>query len=111
MIDTKGKFEAYKGSSPAGSPTALPDGIFSLCSGGAPIRGAFGRIPGKTLRDKGIDAGAAISIFQFGQKVVVQRWIGLEIYDLTEVSPNEADYVTDNDGRLVYDNSGIPITS
>lgn len=109
MIETKGKSEDYSGSVPSRSPTAQEEGVFSLCSGGVPQQGAFARIPGKSLRDIGSDKGGAISIYQFGQKVVVQRFVGIEIFNLVDLNPNEADFVYDNDGELVVDNNGIPV--
>jgi bifunctional DNA-binding transcriptional regulator/antitoxin component of YhaV-PrlF toxin-antitoxin module len=110
MIRTDGQFEPFKGSAPAISPTATPQGIFSLCSGGVPTQGAFGRLPGKTLRDAGLTTGGAITIYQMGDKVVIQRVAGMEIHNLADLSPNEQDYVVDNFGNLVYDNHGILVT-
>lgn len=110
MIETKGKSEDFAGSAPSTSPTNQKDGVFSLCSGGVPVQGAFGRIPGKSLRDSGDASGGAISIYQFGLKIVVQRFLGIEIFDLKELAPNEENYVVDNQGEIVTDNSGIPVT-
>jgi len=109
MIRTPGKPEKFKGSAPSISPTALPAGLFSLCSGGVPANGSFQRIPGKNLADAGIDTGGAISINQLGLKIVIQRVTGLEIFELFELLPNEDDYVYDNLGNLVYDNHGLKI--
>lgn len=109
MIRTPGQPESFKGSAPSISPTALPDGLFSLCSGGVPANGAFKRLPGKTLTDAGAATGGAITIYPFGNKVVVQRPDALEIFDLYELSPNAANYVYDNEGHLVYDNFGLKI--
>lgn len=111
MTETPGPSEKFAGSAPSTSPTVLPRGVFSFCSGGVPSQGAFARLPGKTLRDAGLTTGGAISIYQFGQKIVVQRYVGLEIFELTDLVPTELDYVYDNNGNLVYDNSGIPITN
>lgn len=111
MLKTPGKSEDYKGSDPSRSPTAQEDGVFSSCSGGVPSGGALARIPGKSLRDAGLDTGAAISIYQFGQKVVVQRFTGIQIFELVELAPNPTDYVYDNEGFLVTDNEGIPVTT
>ena len=110
MLRTQGQFENFKGSAPSVSPTALPQGVFSLCSGGVPLQGAFARLPGKNLRDGGFTTGGAISIYQFGKNVVVQRVVGLEIFKLTELTPTLQDYVFDNEGNLVYDNHGILVT-
>ena len=110
MLATKGEAEFYAGSEPANSPTAQKVGVFSLCSGGVPINGAFGRIPGKSPLSVGLDTGGAMSIYQFGRKVVVQRYTGIEIFDITEISPQPQDYLYDNEGNLVYNNSNIPIT-
>jgi hypothetical protein len=109
MLCTDGQFEPFKGSAPSVSPTALPDGVFSLCSGGVPTQGSLGRLPGKSMRDSGATTGGAISIYQFGNKVVVQRVVGLQIFDLSELAPNEIDFLRDNAGNIVYDNHGIPI--
>lgn len=109
MIRTPGKPEKFKGSAPSVSPTATPDGVFSLCSGGVPVQGAFGRLPGKSIRDVGTGMGGAISIFQFGDKIAVQRVTGMEIFDIRDLTPNELDYVYDNQGNLVVDNSGLPV--
>lgn len=111
MIKTNGQTEDFRGSAPSVSPTAQKAGVFSLCSGGVPVQGSFGRVPGKTLRNAGSANGGAISIFQFGNKIVVQRFSGVEIYDLVELAPNLADYVYDNFGNIIVDNFGIPITT
>jgi hypothetical protein len=109
MIRTQGQFEPFKGSAPSISPTVLPEGVFSLCSGGVPVQGAFGRLPGKTMRNLGDSTGGAISIYQFGTKVVVQRVVGIQIFELADLAPAESDFLRDNEGNLVYDNSGIAI--
>lgn len=111
MISTPGETEKFKGSEPSTSPTAIEQGVFSLCSGGVPTQGSFGRIPGKTIRDAGTSTGGAISIYQFGQKVVVQRYNDIEIFDLTELAPNPADYVVDNEGNQVVNNEGLFVTT
>lgn len=108
MIETKGTSEDFAGSIPSNSPTVQKSGVFSLCSGGVPIRGAFGRLPGKTLRYTGLENGAAISMYQLGSKLVIQRFTGIEIVDLLGVLP--VDYVFDNEGHLIYDSQGIPLT-
>lgn len=110
MIETKGTTEEYKGTNAFISPTAQATGVFSLCSGGVPVQGGFGRIPGKTIRDSGVGKGAAISIYQYGQKIVVQRYSGIEIFNLSDLAPNIADYVYDNEGNIVTDSFGIPVT-
>lgn len=111
MIETAGLSEKYAGSAPSISPTLLPQGVFSLCSGGVPANGAFMRLPGKSLRDLGLATGGAISIYQFGQKIVVQRFLGIEIFDLRTLAPNPEDFVYDNEGNQVFDNLGIPVTT
>ncbi len=111
MLKTTGTSEDYQGSNASRSPTALDEGVFSLCSGGVPAQGAFMRVPGKTIRDVGLTTGAAMSIYQFGTKVVVQRYTGLEIFELSALAPNPTDYVYDNEGNIVTDNEGIPITT
>lgn len=110
MLKTKSQTEYYKGSSPNTSLTNQKPGVFSLCSGGVPYHGAFARIPGKTLQAVGDTTGGVFSIYQFGNKIVVQRFVGIEIYDLGVLAPLPADYVYDNEGNLVYDNGGIPVT-
>lgn len=110
MIQSSGKPENYKGSNPSRSPTVQDEGVFSLCSGGVPIRGAFGRIPGKSIRALGDNVGGAITIYQFGLSVVVQRFLGMEIYKLADLNPNATDFVYDNQGNIVDDNFGIHIT-
>lgn len=92
------------------SPTALEAGLFSLCSGGVPSQGSFARLPGKSMRATGAGGGGVISIYQFGAKVAVQRFTGIEIYDLKDLIPHVEDYVYDNEGNLVYDNNGILVT-
>jgi len=109
MIRTPGKPESFKGSAPSIAATTLPEGLFSLCSGGIPSNGSFKRLPGKVITDAGISTGGAITIYQFGEKVVVQRPDALEIFDLYELSPSPLNYVYDNEGRLVYDNFGLKI--
>jgi hypothetical protein len=109
MLNTKGKTEKFKGCIPSLSPGMLQEGIFSLCSGGVPLQGSFGRIPGKYLRDSGSEHGGVISIYQFGKKIAVQRFVGMEIYDITTLAPTEENNLFDSEGNLVYDNEGIPI--
>lgn len=111
MIETKGKSQKFKGSNPSISPTITDAGIFFLCSGGTPVRGALARLAGKTLRDNGLLNGAAITIYQLGEKAVVQRNTGLQIYELSELNPSELDFVYDSFENLVYDNFGIPVTA
>lgn len=110
MIETNGQSEKFKGSSPSIAPLALPLGIFSLCSGGVPNQGTFAKLPGKTLKDTGSSTGGVISIYSFGTKVVVQKYIGIEIFDLRTLIPRVEDFVYDNESNLVYDNSGLPVT-
>lgn len=109
MLSTKLQSEYYKGSSPNTSLTNQKPGVFSFCSGGVPLHGSFARIPGKTLQAVGTSAGGAISIYQMGDIVVVQRYVGIELYALKSLSPQPSDYVYDNEGHLVYDNEGIPV--
>lgn len=110
MLKTTGQTGQYKGQNSSVSPTALEIGLFSLCSGGVPSRGAFARVPGKSMRSTGELAGGVISIYQFGGLVVVQRYTGIEIYNLHDLIPHTSDYVLDNEGNLVYDNSGLAVT-
>lgn len=110
MLSSKGQSEKFKGSNPSHSPTILEEGVFSLCSGGVPKHGAFGRLPGKTLKSFDDAMGGVIAISEFGQKVVVQFFAGIRMYDLTELFPNPSNYVYDNEGNLVTDNSGFPVT-
>lgn len=111
MIETKGESEYYAGSVPNNSPTVQKTGVFSLCSGGVPNQGAFARLPGKTLRSIGTQTGGAISIYQFGVKIVVQRYTGIEIFDITDLTPTPEDFVYDNEGNQVFDNSGLAVTT
>lgn len=111
MIKTIGNSEYFKGSFPSASPTALDSGIFSLCSGGVPTQGGLQRIPGKVIRNTGLENGAVISIYQLNTKIVVQTYVGIVIFDLKDIAPNVLDYVYDNEGNLVTDNFGIPITA
>lgn len=110
MIETKGQSEKFQGSSPSVSPTALGFGVFSLCSGGLPSKGSFGKLQGKTLKSTGALTGGILSIYAFGEKLVVQSFVGIEIINLRDFIPHLADYVYDNEGNLVYDKSGLPIT-
>ncbi len=110
MLKSPGKSQDFKGQDSSVSPTALDDGLFSLCSGGVPAAGGFARVPGKTLRATGAGGGGVLSIYQFGNKIAVQRYLGVEIYDLRSLVPHVEDYVYDNEGHLVTDNAGIPIT-
>lgn len=109
MLRTAGETEDFRGNAPAISPTAMPVGVFFLCSGGVPTQGSFGRLPGKTLRDTGTTTGGAISIYQMGDKVVVQRVAGVEIFNLSDLAPNEEEFLVDNEGNIVTDNHGLPI--
>lgn len=111
MLKTPGKTQNFTGSNPSSSPTILAEGVFSLCSGGTPNQGALCRLPGKTLRDIGIDYGGVISIYQLGKNVVVQRFGGLQLYKLSEVNPNESDFVTDNNLFVITDSNGLPLTA
>lgn len=110
MLKTSGASEQYKGQNSSISPSSLTEGLFSLCSGGVPSGGAFARLPGKSMRDTGILGGGIMSIYQFGNHVVVQRYIGIEIYNLHDLLPQPTDFVKDNEGNLVYDNSGLAVT-
>lgn len=111
MLKTPGESQYFSGSNPSTSPSILENGIFSLCSGGTPIQGALQRLPGKTIRDNGIAYGGAITIYQLGQKVVVQRFGGLQIYDITEINPAITDFITDNSLFVVTDSYGLPLTA
>ena len=111
MIQTRGKSQNFAGSNNSTSPSILADGIFTLCSGGTPIQGALQRLPGKTIRDNGEEYGGVISIYQLGQKVVVQRFVGLQIYDMNEINPAEDDFVTDTLLIVVTNNFGLPVTA
>lgn len=106
---TPHKSEKYKGQDSSVSPTILEDGLFSLCRGGVPVQGAFQRIPGKTLRDIGLSTGGVLSIYQFGNSVVVQTFVGIVIFDLRSLIPQVDDYVVDNEGNLVTTNEGLPV--
>lgn len=110
MLETKSQSEYYSGSAPSVSVTNQKPGVFSLCSGGVPNHGAFARVPGKTLQSIGNLTGGVFSIYQFGSKIVVQRYVGIEIYDIGALAPLPTDYVYDNEGNSVYDNGGIPVT-
>lgn len=109
MIRTKGNPEKFKGSIPSLSPTVQEPGVFSLCSGGVPRHGALGRLPGKSLIGASATLGGVINIMEFGQKVAVQFFNGLVIYDSSEIFPDVEDYVVDNSGNLVVDNFGIQV--
>lgn len=110
MLKTRGQPNFFKGSMPSVSPTALAAGVFSLCSGGVPSRGGFSRLPGKTIRNSGVSSGGVISIHQLGELVIIQKFTGVEIFDLRELVPDVQDYVYTNEGILVKDNEGIPVT-
>jgi hypothetical protein len=101
--------EKFRGSFPSASPTVIEPGVFSLCSGGVPKRGAFARIPGKTLKALSTEWGGVIAINDFGQKIVVQYYTGVVVYDIQEIEPNPANLVVDNSDELVLDNSGNTI--
>lgn len=110
MLHTEGQTEkTFAGCSPSASPTVLPEGVFSLCSGGVPSHGAFLRLPGKSIRDVGLTTGTVYSIYQLGEIVVVQTYAGIAIFDLKTLAPNEADYLYDNAGNQVFDNQGVPV--
>jgi len=98
--------EKFRGSFPSGSPTVMEPGVFSLCSGGVPKRGAFARIPGKTLKYNSLEWGGVINIHEFGQQVVVQYYTGVVVFDIEELEPAPEDLVVDNSENLVIDNSG-----
>lgn len=108
IASTKSQSEGYKGSYPSASPTNLPTGVFSFCSG-LPKQGASARFPGKTLRDIGINTGGILSIYQFGTLVAVQAYVGLIIFDLLSLIPQVTDLVYDNEGNQVFDNEGLPV--
>lgn len=110
MIETQGKPQDFKGSDGSTSPTVLDDGVFSFCSGGVPQQGSFARIPGKLLRNSGVTTGGVISIYQMGTLVVIQKYIGVEILTTNELIPVQENFITDNEGNLVYDKEGIAIT-
>lgn len=101
--------EYYKGQDTSISPTGLDSGVFSLCRGGVPQNGGFQRIPGKTLQNLGLTTGGVITLYQFGNQIVAQTFIGLVIYTLSELLPKESDYIVDNAGNLITTKSGIPI--
>jgi hypothetical protein len=111
MIKTTGQTDKFQGSAPSVSPTALGEGVFSFIGGGVPSRGGFSRLPGKTIRDSGVSAGSAITIYQLGELVVVQRFTGIEIHDLTNLAPSIDDFVYDLNNQLVRNLQGIPITA
>jgi len=111
MIKTQGQVEKFAGSMPSVSPVALAPGVFSSIAGGVPSRGGFARIPGKTIKNSGVDSGGTLTIYQLGELVVVQKFTGLQIFNLRELAPNQVDFVYDNLGNLVYDNEGIPVTT
>lgn len=111
MIQTPGKSQSFQGSSPSTSPAILAEGVFSLCSGGTPIQGAFQRLPGKTIRDNGTLYGGAITIYQLGTKVVVQRFGGLQIYNMSEINPTLLDFYTTNYDEIYTDEYGLPYTT
>lgn len=108
--DKSGVPEFYKGSEPSRSSTILDQGVFGFCQGGIPEHGAFARLPGKTMRDAGTGTGAAITIYQFGSNVVIQRYVGIEIFRIRDLAPSEVDFVFDNEGNIVFDNEGIALT-
>ena len=104
------KNEKFKGSAPSVSPTAQNSGVFSLCSGGVPFHGSLSRLPGKVIKVFE-NLGGVIQILAFGKKVAIQYHGGLVLYDSSEIFSTNKDFVTDNDGNLVTDNFGIPITT
>lgn len=111
MLNTPGEPEDYQGAIPAASPTVQEKGIFSFCSGGVPVAGAFGRLPGKTMRYLGVfTTGGVMSIYDFGKVIVVQVFTGLLVFPTSELAPVGDNFVYDNFGNLVYDNSGIAVT-
>lgn len=109
MLKSDGHSEDYKGSIPSVSPTAQKEGIFSLCSGGVPQQGAFARMPGKSLREANTERGGVITMYQFGDHVVVQYYTGIEVHPVIVLAPTEDNLVYDNLGNIVYDNLGIPV--
>lgn len=111
MIKTQGTPEKFKGSVPSVSPTVLSEGVFSFIAGGVPSRGGFARLPGKILRDSGVFAGSTITIYQFGNLVVVQKFNGIELHNVNNLVPSVEDYVYDLNGQIVTTLAGIPITA
>ena len=98
--------EKFRGSFPSASPTVIEPGVFSLCSGGVPKRGAFARIPGKSLKHYDSTLGGILNIHEFGEKIVVQYYTGVVVFDYTEIEPPAENLVVDNSGIQVVDNSG-----
>lgn len=109
MVKSPVKSEKFAGSAPSNSPTTQESGVFSSCSGGVPVRGAFGRLPGKVLKFFA-GMGGVISIAEFGKKLVVQYFSGVVVFDASEIEPDLDCAVTDNSGNLVYDNFGNIVT-
>lgn len=111
MIESPGKTERFEGIDMSAAPAVLEAGQFSFGVGGVPLQGAFARLPGKTLRDLGITKGGIISIYQFGDNVVVQSYTDLVIYPMPEINPAEGDFVTDTLGAIVKNIAGEPLTA
>lgn len=111
MINTQGRIEKFQGSTPSLSPTALSEGVFSLCSGGIPSRGAFLRLQGKTLRDSGVTSGSALSIYQLGNLVVIQKFTGLELHSLANLTASNGDFILDSNNQIVTNLENIPLTA
>lgn len=108
MINTNNPYvEKFKGIISSVAPTLLPPGVFSSVEGGIPEFGGLQRAKGKKLIS--FQLGAVWTIAQFGNKVVVQRDDGLEIYDLFVVIPGELNFVTDSLLVNVTDSAGIDV--
>ena len=109
MIKTTGEIVRFEGVDMSTAPAVLEAGQFSFGVGGVPIQGSPARLPGKTLRDLGATKGAIISIYQFGNKIVVQSFVDVTIYDVRELNPSESDFVTDSFGTIVKTSLGEPL--
>ncbi len=110
MLKTQGQSEKYQGSIPSTSPTVLKKGVFSFCSGGVPQQGSLARIAGKSHKAFP-NLGGIISIAEFGKQVVVQSHGGITLYTTRELFPQESQLIYDNEGNLVVDNFGFPVTT
>lgn len=111
MIETPGESNRFEGIDMSLAPAILEAGQFSFGVGGVPLQGSFARLPGKTLRDLGATKGGIISIYQFGNNVVVQSFADVTIYTMPEINPSEGDYVTTIGGEIVKNIAGEPITA